>query len=1243
MRNLFQDDVALEEPGRTIPNLFRDDAMPEVNVAAPEPEPGMFAKAGAKLSESIPSGEEAQQFGQDTKDYWADQAGMLVGGAEAAAGLATGSYTAPLSGLAGLAGLVAGAVPGGDSPTQKAMKWMENTQNLLMYKPQTEIGQQTLKQAEVPFKMWDDFWQGEADKIFARHGSTPYGAAIATSIGAAMKASPFIWARRKVDIHNVAEVISKDPSRAERVRSDPKWFEAEVKASRFGGHPEDYFNPDGTLIPDEVITGDFRAITDRTRIAEDILPKGKKLTRAQKRVTNKAKAASAKQQKILDSAMNETKVNADKHLVEIEKQIPAETAMREQQQARIAEIGIDAFLAEQTISETPQVKPEIIKPQPIEPAKVESVKAEPPSVELINVETKPVTDLFVDDWDAPLNEELFINDEVVDAASPEAVIQVRKNTVAQKYDSEEAVIGMEVHAEKFKTKKAAQAKIDGVMKSHAEFEPGEIKIIKVKNHWRMAMEIDQAPLAEASEAIAETVKNLPELMLDEELTSADFLDLDDREMLAVKAEEQLMKLIGEVNEGLVIERPETAPDVAQNWEQVLADEGMGMDQMESVDPLDEALSWEEVDASVDVVDRMYSNGVELYSGIPIHLLKDLFKQLNSKRPTIDRELSSVFSVTAPFEKLGWSNLGQAVKVRHEVELLYGDEALRTINKLTSLRNSKKELGDLSLIREKQERFRGELTEKQKAGVKILDEFYDIWAQRFKEVRGLTDTFPDSLIARNDKKIALIERKIANTDDPTKVEKWTAEVQQLHTNSAKLSKMNYSPVLGEWFEEMASVDMHKTGKLFSANPLKRRKTVGYQDILDTGYIKVEDLNASTLMANYARRASKKYALIKIREAAIQDGAMTYSVTKAKKLGMMKVNAQSMPLFKGLYGDPRWLMTLENMQLGYHAGNKVRRFFSTVKGMQFLNVAYLGFNNVKQGTMLGSYTSAELPIHMQKAWKSMTTWDQHFYDAKANGISGNPMGDTIKSWDAKVAMAQSPVAGKVFKAVIGNGNLVKNAYNIMHNVAWNFDTLTRMVSYHYLLDQGHSPREAAQLSALFHGDYSNVPLKTRQFMTMGLFTPTYKVAMTKLYFDMMRSGYDLASGGSNKWFQKVPGDDNSYSKGKSRKKSARMLKALTVMAGVSMGFDYWMTNNGWDRDIFGVRYMRVVDTPEGKRELVFMENSPFNLPIKMSFRLYNSFTEPSGTPAVENLFRVFSYEFHPIARTVMVNLANNKDNG
>lgn len=71
--------------------------------------------------------------------------GARGAGGEALLALGTGAVAEPVSGLAGIAGLIAGLVPGGESPGEKAARFQAGTQEALTFQPRTQAGAAALE------------------------------------------------------------------------------------------------------------------------------------------------------------------------------------------------------------------------------------------------------------------------------------------------------------------------------------------------------------------------------------------------------------------------------------------------------------------------------------------------------------------------------------------------------------------------------------------------------------------------------------------------------------------------------------------------------------------------------------------------------------------------------------------------------------------------------------------------------------------------------------------------------------------------------------------------------------------------------------------------------------------------------------------------------------------------------------------------------------------------------------------
>jgi hypothetical protein len=102
-----------------------------------------------------------------------------------------------------------------------------------------------------------------------------------------------------------------------------------------------------------------------------------------------------------------------------------------------------------------------------------------------------------------------------------------------------------------------------------------------------------------------------------------------------------------------------------------------------------------------------------------------------------------------------------------------------------------------------------------------------------------------------------------------------------------------------------------------------------------------------------------------------------------------------------------------------------------------------------------------------------------------------------------------------------------------------------------------------------------------------------------------------------------------------------RGLVTTAAILQGFDTFMTSlMDFERDEWGRRYKKVVETDEGEREVVFTWSTPANMFLKYIYRARDSMKPEIESPLLDFIKRNI-WEFHPIYR-VSWQIATN-DNG
>ncbi len=247
----------------------------------------------------------------------------------------------------------------------------------------------------------------------------------------------------------------------------------------------------------------------------------------------------------------------------------------------------------------------------------------------------------------------------------------------------------------------------------------------------------------------------------------------------------------------------------------------------------------------------------------------------------------------------------------------------------------------------------------------------------------------------------------------------------------------------------------------------------------------------------------------------------------------------------------------------------------------------------------------------------------------------VGRDVTLKQAREALKSGDHALQIMIKALPNQTL-KEMYNLSWGLAWELDRAIRTSTAIYLMDQGFSLKEAAQLSALTHGDYAAVPVATRKMMNRFLFTPTFKIAMAKLQGNMVAGaikggivGPDIIRGvfGQSKKAKKLT------------PKEAHLGSGLFYGAAVLMGFHLYMKSQGFETDVFGTKYTKPTQTDEGPKDIVVSHPTPANIYIKYGDRTLRALAARPDQ-RVKKLFNSFKWEVTPMFR-IMSNWVNNRD--
>ena len=534
--------------------------------------------------------------------------------------------------------------------------------------------------------------------------------------------------------------------------------------------------------------------------------------------------------------------------------------------------------------------------------------------------------------------------------------------------------------------------------------------------------------------------------------------------------------------------------------------------------------------------------------------------------------------------------------------------------------------------------------------KIIDTYFKKSLKQYKDRGLLNKGFIQRMTDMLNEQIMVAESKRSSSKKKTKI-------ATLKTQLRRVKDMNYVPIpLGLWAQSQMKYQPHMTKAIISWLNNRARKTFMIADLVKDlkkqGFkISKDDVKMGDIIASYSNRKGKDFANYNLLQAAIKDKQVT--IAPVNRDGTV-----SKKRIKGFQNPPRTMSFLKGYkitpQLGQFISEMTRRIDTIGLPSKLLNIAkmtafwnplFLPMYDSIQAAMLGSFNPLR-PIRSLKflrdGWRSIRDNDEVFQVLERSGQNSTPFANHLEGhMDMLDAMATKGKYKyrKVYKHILGNfmksltnpKALIKNAfglktiYNLSWKTAWMLDQTVRTASSHYLHDvKGMSWEDAAQRAALYHGDYAGVPSSTRRHLNRIFFTPTFKIAMGKLYVNMI-SDFGNTLHPNPKTGQQAK--DNRMS--------------VIRMIAIISAWDMLMLALGYERDEWGRRYVKATETDEGPKESVLTWSGPHNMFLKYLYR-----AQSAAGPAVDNTVAHFlrsnKWEIHPLYR-VLLEIVDNRTPG
>ncbi len=597
-------------------------------------------------------------------------------------------------------------------------------------------------------------------------------------------------------------------------------------------------------------------------------------------------------------------------------------------------------------------------------------------------------------------------------------------------------------------------------------------------------------------------------------------------------------------------------------------------------------------------------------------------------------LTSIVDIEKPFVDIGAKETGFAVKNFYTRRTVEREKGKIVISKLSNLKLAPKDYTDATYAAAQPDLLKHYAPEdlaRIGPASQMAREYFDSHIKRLQELKVIADPWPKSLIKRLQSENLHYEEAIKTAKNkPAMQEK--IDANNFMADFLKRHDIQYVHLpLRVWLEDLFRESPDKAPKILSRF-FKARKTVDLkalaETLIDEGIIKPEDVDIRNIIASYSNKVGRTYALSEIFQSAMKEG-LVKSLEDAPT-DWVSPPSRLVPEFRGTRVHPAFMTYLEKFLNTVSPAYRISRVLGYIKIMAFDNPFFLLGYNIEQGFWAGSFRTIKAPVHIAKAIKSIWKKDDHYWNAFEDGLFSKPYIPPFEDFQKEIdLLKETSLTKRAFR-------WMKQAlypmpfdaiYKPLWNIAWNFsDRYPRMATYHYFLAKGMSSRGAAQLGTYFHGDYASVPPGTRKVLNKIFFTPTFKIIMSKLQLSMMKSA------GKVIW--------NAARLKKSSKRDQMLAAGLLALLALEYARRKMMKHFGFKEQDFGLRYVKEVDTPQGKRELVVYMPTAGNTWLRYYHR-WKAF--PEDPEKLEGFIARAKWDLHPLWRVSIMNLQNRRADG
>ena len=547
--------------------------------------------------------------------------------------------------------------------------------------------------------------------------------------------------------------------------------------------------------------------------------------------------------------------------------------------------------------------------------------------------------------------------------------------------------------------------------------------------------------------------------------------------------------------------------------------------------------------------------------------------------------------------------------------------------------------------------------KMESAWKLIDDFFTGHLNELKKRGILKEGFVESEIRHIKKEIGVLLKDI---DTKNISMKDLSFLEKAKDKLDRLSDLHYTHIpINALFNKYVKRNSARISKFLKYLVTHERRTISIRSMLihtengrQRGVIPPEEFNPIDVIMSYVNIVGRDLAISNVVEAAKKEELSidASEMTKGEKKKLMLEGYSPAPftavVFKGFLSHKVINNWISEVTMYRHDYYKIDKFINYVKMHQFIDFTFLMLYNLIQGGMAGvisPWSPRWYKNIFAKSIHDVWSYSENFREARSNGMSSQPF--RVPYIDQKVVTetilhpgnvnSKNPdiraLLGLVHRTIRHPLSIINNIYQASWKLAWTFgDETIRMMHYNYLKSKGFTSREAAEGASMYHSQYDSVPRPTVKWLNRVAFTPTFKITMGKLFYNMIKSGIKIPVHFIGKPFglkSTLTKQDKHYGTG--------MYRTMGIMFALSM----LMSAMGYKEDEWGRRYVKTVDTDEGPKENVITFAAPFNMFLKYYYRWRAAFG-----PNVDNPFTKFlstmSWELTPSIQMI-TGLITNQD--